>query len=228
MTKTWLMKRCLQIWDDAGILRAFSHSFRIGGSTELLLTGVPLDIVAILGGWTSLAFLLYWCKIEPIVPMHIGKAYDKANSTRWQKPLRPSAWHTILSCHQLKTSDYSMRISSRIHHLHPALARASRFSPLLLPTLQIHTLVTNYITPLSNKPIPKLLLLPSKTPPGQFFPHTSSGVRWQARAAGASQPMELAFWVGELAWAPLARLLRPPSLSPHAQSRFPCSELSWP
>jgi hypothetical protein len=77
MTKTWFMKHCTQIWDAARILRAFGHSFRIGGSTELLLAGVLPDIVATLGGWTSLAFLLYWCKIEHIVPMHVGKAYDK-------------------------------------------------------------------------------------------------------------------------------------------------------
>ncbi|KAJ7333492.1 hypothetical protein DFH08DRAFT_708228, partial [Mycena albidolilacea] len=37
MTKTWFMKRCTQIWDAAGILLGFGHSFRIGGSTELLL-----------------------------------------------------------------------------------------------------------------------------------------------------------------------------------------------
>ncbi|KAJ7848011.1 hypothetical protein B0H14DRAFT_3453373 [Mycena olivaceomarginata] len=36
------------------------------------------NIVAALGSWTSLAFLLYWRKIEHIVPMHVGKAYDKA------------------------------------------------------------------------------------------------------------------------------------------------------
>jgi hypothetical protein len=78
LTKTWFMKHCTQIWDAAGILRAFGHSFCIGGSTELLLAGVPPDIVAALGGWTSLAFLLYWRKIEYIVPMHVGKAYDKA------------------------------------------------------------------------------------------------------------------------------------------------------
>ncbi|KAJ7301303.1 hypothetical protein DFH08DRAFT_616068, partial [Mycena albidolilacea] len=78
LTKTWFMKRCTQIWDAAGILRAFGHSFHIGGSTELLLAGVSPDIVAALGGWTSLAFLLYWRKIEHIVPMHVGKAYDKA------------------------------------------------------------------------------------------------------------------------------------------------------
>ncbi|KAJ7334765.1 hypothetical protein DFH08DRAFT_965516 [Mycena albidolilacea] len=55
LTKTWFMKRCMQIWDAASILHAFGHSFRIGSSTELLLAG-----------------------IEHIVPMHVGKAYDKA------------------------------------------------------------------------------------------------------------------------------------------------------
>ena len=33
--------------------------------------------MAAIGGWTSLAFLLYWRKIEHIIPMNIGKAYDK-------------------------------------------------------------------------------------------------------------------------------------------------------
>jgi hypothetical protein len=33
--------------------------------------------VAALGGWTSLVFLLYWRKIEHIIPMNIGKAHDK-------------------------------------------------------------------------------------------------------------------------------------------------------
>jgi hypothetical protein len=43
------------------------------GTTELLLAGVA----ATLGGWTSSAFLLYWRKIEHIIPMNIGKAYNK-------------------------------------------------------------------------------------------------------------------------------------------------------
>ncbi|KAF7326758.1 hypothetical protein MVEN_02594800 [Mycena venus] len=41
-------------------------------------TRVPCKVVAALGGWTSLAFLLYWRKIEHIIPMNVGKAYDKA------------------------------------------------------------------------------------------------------------------------------------------------------
>ena len=42
------------------------HSFHIGGAVELLLAGVPPEIVAATGGWTSLAFLLYWHHMEEI------------------------------------------------------------------------------------------------------------------------------------------------------------------
>jgi hypothetical protein len=71
------MRFCTRAWDDAKLLRVFGHSFRIGGSTELLLAGVPREIVAALRGWTSLAFLLHWRKIEHIIPMNVSKAYDK-------------------------------------------------------------------------------------------------------------------------------------------------------
>ncbi|KAJ7142884.1 hypothetical protein C8R44DRAFT_866161 [Mycena epipterygia] len=60
MIKDWFMDRCKPIWKNTNLLAVFGHSFRIGGSTELLLAGVPCDIVAALGGWTSLTFLLYW------------------------------------------------------------------------------------------------------------------------------------------------------------------------
>ncbi|KAJ7205152.1 hypothetical protein B0H12DRAFT_1035115, partial [Mycena haematopus] len=77
VSKTWFLTCCTNIWDKADLLRVFGHSFRIGGSTELLLAGVPCEVVAAVGGWTSLAFLLYWRKIQHIVPMAVGKAYDE-------------------------------------------------------------------------------------------------------------------------------------------------------
>lgn len=77
ITKPWFMARCTGIWKDANLLTVAGHSFRIGGSTELLLAGVPCEVVATIGGWTSLAFLLYWRKIEHIIPMNVAKAYDK-------------------------------------------------------------------------------------------------------------------------------------------------------
>jgi hypothetical protein len=77
ITKDWCMRRCTEIWTNAKLNLVHGHSYRIGGSTELLLAGVPCEVVAALGEWTSLAFLLYWRKIEHIVPMNVGKAYDK-------------------------------------------------------------------------------------------------------------------------------------------------------
>ncbi|KAF7306192.1 hypothetical protein MIND_00409500 [Mycena indigotica] len=77
MTKPWFLARCTEIWKECELLAVAGHSFRIGGSTELLLAGVPCDIVAATGGWTSLAFLLYWRKLEHIIAMAVGKAYDK-------------------------------------------------------------------------------------------------------------------------------------------------------
>ncbi|KAF7319948.1 hypothetical protein MKEN_00778600 [Mycena kentingensis (nom. inval.)] len=77
LTKDAFLRRCSHIWKLAGLLAVAGHSFRIGGSTELLLAGVPCDVVAATGGWTSLAFLLYWRRLEHIVLMHVGKAYNK-------------------------------------------------------------------------------------------------------------------------------------------------------
>jgi hypothetical protein len=77
MSKDWFLRRCTEIWTNAKLNLVHGHSFRIGGSAELLLAGVPCEVVAALGEWTSLAFLLYWRKIEHIVPMNVGKAYDK-------------------------------------------------------------------------------------------------------------------------------------------------------
>ncbi|KIK74200.1 hypothetical protein PAXRUDRAFT_176435 [Paxillus rubicundulus Ve08.2h10] len=34
------------------------HSFQIGGTTELLVTGVPPDVIKVLGWWSSDAFFL--------------------------------------------------------------------------------------------------------------------------------------------------------------------------
>jgi len=48
------------IWQSAYLAHVLGHSFRIGGAVELLLAGVAPEIVAATGGWTSLAFLIYW------------------------------------------------------------------------------------------------------------------------------------------------------------------------
>lgn len=52
------------------------HAFRIGGATELLLQGVPPDVVATQGRWKSQAFLDYWRQINSILPLFISSSAD--------------------------------------------------------------------------------------------------------------------------------------------------------
>lgn len=69
----------LSIWQAAHLAHILSHSFRISGAVELLLAGVPPKIVAAIGGWTSLVFLLYWRRMEEILPMSTSQVYKKAH-----------------------------------------------------------------------------------------------------------------------------------------------------
>lgn len=71
LTADWFMNRCNEIWAKAGLSRITGHSFRIGGATELLLRGVPPEMVKAQGRWSSDAFLRYWRKIEEILPMFL-------------------------------------------------------------------------------------------------------------------------------------------------------------
>lgn len=79
MTKYRFMDFCTDVWSKAALAHVLGHSFRIGGAVELLLAGVPPEIVAATGGWTSLAFLLYWRRMEEILPMSTSKAYRKSH-----------------------------------------------------------------------------------------------------------------------------------------------------
>ena len=67
-----------KIWFAAAMDHVSGHSLRIGGAVELLLAGVPPEVVAATGGWTSLAFLLYWRRMEEIIPLTTSKAYNAA------------------------------------------------------------------------------------------------------------------------------------------------------
>jgi hypothetical protein len=50
------------------------HSFRIGGTTHLLLSGVPPDVVKTTGRWSSDAFLRYWRSTEQIASIYLEGA----------------------------------------------------------------------------------------------------------------------------------------------------------
>jgi hypothetical protein len=65
-----------RIWHSVSLDHVSGHCFRIGGAVILLLAGVPPEVVAATGGWTSLAFLLYWRRMEEIIPLSTSKAYN--------------------------------------------------------------------------------------------------------------------------------------------------------
>lgn len=69
----------IKVWHSLSLDHVSGHSFRIGGAVTLLLAGVPPEVVAATGGWTSLAFLLYWRRMEQIIPMCTSKAYNSSH-----------------------------------------------------------------------------------------------------------------------------------------------------
>lgn len=58
-----------------GLEKVHGHSYRIGGSVQLLLDGVSPEHIMTLGGWSSLCFLLYWRRLELVVPAAITTAW---------------------------------------------------------------------------------------------------------------------------------------------------------
>ncbi|KAF9489955.1 hypothetical protein BDN71DRAFT_1525514 [Pleurotus eryngii] len=74
--KHLFLSTCHCIWTKEGLDLAKGHSFRIGGLTELLIVDSFPEVVAALGGWSSLAFLLYWHCQQEIISSNIAKAYS--------------------------------------------------------------------------------------------------------------------------------------------------------
>ncbi|KAF7300864.1 hypothetical protein MKEN_01312600 [Mycena kentingensis (nom. inval.)] len=56
------------LFRTAKLDQVFGHSFRIGGSVFLLCSGVEPEIVMKIGGWSSTCFLIYWRKLETLIP----------------------------------------------------------------------------------------------------------------------------------------------------------------
>lgn len=79
LTRPWFLARCNQVWRGAGLLELTGHCFRIGGASELLLRGIPPDVVAMQGHWKSRAFLDYWRKIESILPLFVTSSFTDAH-----------------------------------------------------------------------------------------------------------------------------------------------------
>ncbi|KAF5381009.1 hypothetical protein D9615_003938 [Tricholomella constricta] len=70
LTRRKFLSRVNEILGACSFERISGHCFRIGGTTHLLLAGVPPDIVKLMGRWSSDAFLRYWRSLEVIAPLH--------------------------------------------------------------------------------------------------------------------------------------------------------------
>jgi hypothetical protein len=95
MTKDFFLRCVKAIWANTDLAHIHSHSFRIGHTTELLLAGVPPEMVAALSSWSLLSFLLYWQKIEHIVPANVGKVCDKKKLDEVVKASKPSVFLVV-------------------------------------------------------------------------------------------------------------------------------------
>jgi hypothetical protein len=82
MTKPIFLQRCNEIWHPLGYPRTTGHCFRIGGTTELLIAGIPPDIVKATGRWSSDSFLRYWRSLDRIAPQYLHHTHSKKHRTR--------------------------------------------------------------------------------------------------------------------------------------------------
>jgi hypothetical protein len=76
LTKDDFLRSSSAVYRTAGLDLVFGHSYRIGGSLELLAAGVAPEVVMKIGGWTSLCFLIYWRRLERVLPLAVTRAWD--------------------------------------------------------------------------------------------------------------------------------------------------------
>ncbi|KAJ7049397.1 hypothetical protein C8F01DRAFT_1265473 [Mycena amicta] len=76
LTKQNFLNMTSPIFKSAGLEQVLGHSYRIGGSVELLKAGIAPEIIMKLGGWSSLCFLIYWRRLEQILPAAITRAWN--------------------------------------------------------------------------------------------------------------------------------------------------------
>lgn len=70
LCKEEFLDMCNAIWATADIPHVTGHSFRIGGTTALLCSGVHPEIVKKMGRWSSDAFLQYWRSLGHLFAKH--------------------------------------------------------------------------------------------------------------------------------------------------------------
>ena len=87
MPRSWFLERCNEVWSTNGLSTLSGHSFRIGGTTHLLLLGINPFIVMAQGCWRSSAFLDYWIFCEEIIPTFFGLSLTSQSSLLSTKSL---------------------------------------------------------------------------------------------------------------------------------------------
>ncbi|KAF5378588.1 hypothetical protein D9615_007107 [Tricholomella constricta] len=75
LTKSHFLSTTSKIFLANNLEPVFGHSYRIGGTIELLAAGVPPEVIMKLGGWSSLCFLLYWRRLDYLVPNAITRSW---------------------------------------------------------------------------------------------------------------------------------------------------------
>jgi hypothetical protein len=75
ITKDVFLTTSSLAFKNAGLDQVFGHSYRISGAMDLLLAGVAPEVIMKLGGWTSLCFLVYWRRLERVIPAAIARAW---------------------------------------------------------------------------------------------------------------------------------------------------------
>lgn len=80
LLKKQFIDRSNQIWKSCGLTQTSGHSFRIGGTSHLLLCGVNPDIIKQSGRWSSDSFLRYWRNLDTVIPKHTSRLHKSSAS----------------------------------------------------------------------------------------------------------------------------------------------------
>jgi len=118
MYRDTFLSFAIKTWQSLSLDHVSGHSFRIGGAVTLLLSGVLPEVVAATGGWTSLAFLLYWRRMEEIIPLSTSKAYNSSHISTLSKIFERFRIDQNIPSTSLVDNSVTNTAS---HHSHPVL-----------------------------------------------------------------------------------------------------------
>ena len=92
LTKPMFLQRCNEIWQPLGYPRTMGHCFRIGGTTELLLAGIPPEVV---GPHILFSVIGDHLMILPLIISVIYILSSIGTGVVRRPPLGASRWHAI-------------------------------------------------------------------------------------------------------------------------------------